>query len=378
MVLKDYYLQRLLIFASLVFLLSCEKDSELNGDNFISSFILFTEDTHYQGKINNTNNTITVIIPFSENITSLVPKIQVSKNASLSPPSGEQQDFSSNLEYIVTAPNGAQRIYTVEILNSENSILSFNLSNGSAFSEAHISDLWGVVMIEVPNDFDVTTTVPEIAISKNASISPASGVQADLFAGETYIVTSQSGVERSYEVSLYTINQLKNPEGANNGSDWIFNGDSGIEEDPEHGTIFYLIADGGLEIQNINQTVEFSRDYSGKRILFMAETATEKVVEGSITRHPELQLYQNGNFGASNQLYLGAARHSETANVWQTIFNFHQLDPGVTGFDLRMRQAKQLGDDLDGTKSKYQNPEIRIFQSGLEARIYLEQIHSKN
>ena len=72
----------------------------------------------YSGIINDEDNTVTVTIPNSVSA-SFAPEIIVSEFAVISPASGVMQDFSSPVEYTVTAQNGLSRVYTVEVVKVE-------------------------------------------------------------------------------------------------------------------------------------------------------------------------------------------------------------------------------------------------------------------
>ena len=69
----------------------------------------------YQGTIDQEAKTIVVYVPGSENIKALVPTITYSQNATITPASGQAQDFSQPVTYKVTN-NSAQSTYTVTVI----------------------------------------------------------------------------------------------------------------------------------------------------------------------------------------------------------------------------------------------------------------------
>lgn len=88
----------------------------LSGANLITSFRINSID----GYINNDQNTINLTVPMFTNITNLVPTISLSQYASVNPTSGTARNFTNPVNYIVTAQNSNQRIYTVTIaVNTE-------------------------------------------------------------------------------------------------------------------------------------------------------------------------------------------------------------------------------------------------------------------
>ena len=75
----------------------------------------FTINDIYQGTIDQTAKTITVYVPATENITALVPTIVYSENATITPASGQAQDFSQPVTYKVKN-NSAESTYTVTVI----------------------------------------------------------------------------------------------------------------------------------------------------------------------------------------------------------------------------------------------------------------------
>lgn len=72
----------------------------------------------YQGAIDQDAKTITVYVPGSVDITSLVPTITISDNATVTPGSGAAQDFSKPVQYTVKN-NSAETVYTVTVIAIE-------------------------------------------------------------------------------------------------------------------------------------------------------------------------------------------------------------------------------------------------------------------
>ncbi len=154
------------------------------------------------GSINNTTHTVTATVPFGTNVTALVPTITVSTNATINPASGVAQNFSSGVNYTVTAQDGTTQVYTVTVTvapNSSKSITSFNFTNPP--TTGTISG--GNITLTVPNGTDVTALVPTI-VHTGASVSPASGVAQDFSNthGVTYTVTAADGTTNSYNVKV--------------------------------------------------------------------------------------------------------------------------------------------------------------------------------
>jgi uncharacterized lipoprotein YddW (UPF0748 family) len=107
----------LTLIASLVFS-KCREDNVIVNEvpdpqRQIDYFAFEKFPTPAEGIIKNDSGIIRVTVPFGADLTALVPTIRFSDGATLSPDSGEAQDFSDFVIYTVTDPEGAQRLYTV-------------------------------------------------------------------------------------------------------------------------------------------------------------------------------------------------------------------------------------------------------------------------
>lgn len=96
-----------------------------NGDTYLdwtvrvlhdeARITAFTINDIYQGTIDQTAKTIVVYVPASENLSALVPTITYSQNATITPASGQAQDFSQPVTYKVKN-NSAECTYTVTVI----------------------------------------------------------------------------------------------------------------------------------------------------------------------------------------------------------------------------------------------------------------------
>jgi uncharacterized repeat protein (TIGR02543 family) len=68
------------------------------------------------GVIDGNTKTITVSFPNYTDITSLVPTVSVSPEATVSPASGQAQNFSGPVTYTITAEDGSSAVYTVAVM----------------------------------------------------------------------------------------------------------------------------------------------------------------------------------------------------------------------------------------------------------------------
>ena len=68
------------------------------------------------GDINDIAQTVVLLMPEGTDVTHLTPTIEVSEGATVSPASGEAQDFTTPVTYTVTAQNGTTAAYTVTVI----------------------------------------------------------------------------------------------------------------------------------------------------------------------------------------------------------------------------------------------------------------------
>lgn len=135
-------------------------------------------------------NTIEVNLSESWNITNLAPDITVSDKATISPDPSIPQDFSQPVTYTVTAENGEERTYTISIsmpISSEAEIKSFTLAGCEGVIDGEF------ITVTVPHGTDLTALAPEIEISYNATVTPASGEVQNFTRRVRYTVTAEDG-----------------------------------------------------------------------------------------------------------------------------------------------------------------------------------------
>ena len=165
--------------------------------------------------IDEENKYISATVPHGVDISSLKPIIGY-EGQSIDPDSGEKEDFDSDVVYTVIDYKLGKVDYTVHVeseLNSAKEItfFRFNASDNPGkledvkFAEGRIfSD---EIKLIVPYGTDVTSLVPEIDISNDASVSPQNVVAqnfSDEIEGVLYTVTAEDGSARIYQVKVLT------------------------------------------------------------------------------------------------------------------------------------------------------------------------------
>ena len=105
-----------LVLVSLVLLSGCRKKS---SENKILSF-KFASLEGVEVTITESPKRIVALVPFGTNLTSLVPIITISENATIRPASGIVTDFTEPVVYTVTAEDGSEAKYTAVVNINQN------------------------------------------------------------------------------------------------------------------------------------------------------------------------------------------------------------------------------------------------------------------
>ncbi|PLX03005.1 MAG: hypothetical protein C0594_11250, partial [Marinilabiliales bacterium] len=166
----------------------------LSGENDIISFTIPQETG--PANINSTSHTIDIEVSAVADVSNLTPTIGISTSASINPPGGEAQDFTTPFTYTVTAQNGDPQDWIVTVTqasgaSSEADILTFTLPEQTA--PANINATNQTVEIGVPFGTDVTSLTPSITVSPGALITPMSGTAQDFSNPFDYTVIAEDG-----------------------------------------------------------------------------------------------------------------------------------------------------------------------------------------
>ncbi len=186
----------------MLIIISCENEPApiitLSSEKAIVSFSI----NGMEASINETDKTISLVLPGGTDITAIAPLITISNNAAIAPNSGETQDFSAPVLYTVTAQDASTVIYTATITtvaqSSEKQITSFSINtvNGT------IDETAKTIMITLPTGTNATSLSPVISVSDNATISPNSGVAQDFTNPVMYTVTAEDNSTVNYTITV--------------------------------------------------------------------------------------------------------------------------------------------------------------------------------
>jgi len=189
-------MKQIIFFTILIAVLfsACEKDTEYSDQKEITSF---TFANAISATINETDGTITAELPFGTNIKALTPSIVISSRAKVSPASDVATDFTKPVTYTLTAEDGTTKTYVVTVTVVK-IISSFIFEGLNPKVSATIDETNATITAKIPIGTDLTALTPTIVISKNATISPASGTALDFTKPVNYTVTAENGTTKAY------------------------------------------------------------------------------------------------------------------------------------------------------------------------------------
>jgi hypothetical protein len=186
--------------------------------------------TPVNGIINESNKTISAVVPFGTNIKALVPSITISEKAAVTPASDVAADFTHPLDYTVKAEDGTLQVYKVSVtvapevvVGKDSKINSFTFAGLTPAVVAKVNESAKTIYALVPFGTNVTTLIPTLTISANATVTPQSKVVTNFTAPVVYTVTAADGKTQSrYTVTVEVANDapsdaphitsIKNPE----------------------------------------------------------------------------------------------------------------------------------------------------------------------
>ena len=201
-------LLRFTTFLFITFLMvSCASDEVLSPDNKIISFTVTKGQLSKQFDITETLISGKVDTDFELNDLSLT--VIIAEGATISPDPATIKSITGPFSLTVTAANGDQKVYKIEI-NREpgtgNSLLEFNINTSNFLTNATIDEKTGIITKRLPEFVDLENLTVDSKISKYASITPDPKTIKDYSSPVSFTVKSESGVEKVYQVKLEYMN----------------------------------------------------------------------------------------------------------------------------------------------------------------------------
>ena len=184
---------------------SCSDDNvsdlQLSGDCMVESIAL----DNYEGTINLASRSIVVRLPeVYETSAMQVTKLSISDGASCNVKQGETLNLDA--AKVLKDKNGDVFLnWTLSVLHDEARITSFVIND---IYQGTIDQTAKTITVYVPGSIGLTSLVPTIVYSQNASITPASGVAQDFTNPVTYTVKNNSA-EATYTVKVIAIDKPK-------------------------------------------------------------------------------------------------------------------------------------------------------------------------
>ncbi|MFI8604323.1 beta strand repeat-containing protein, partial [Cellulophaga baltica] len=192
-----------------------------------------------------TGTDITIILASTTDVTALGPTV-THTGATVSPVSGVAQDFTSPVEYTVTAADGTTKVYTVTVslapaLSSDKDITSLTIDGET------VNDPAAAFTITLPVGTDVTALSPTITHT-GATINPASGVVQDFTSPVEYTVTAADGTTQVYTVTVNLAPALSNTKDITS-----FSIDGEMMNDPA--TAFTITLPAGTDVTALSPSI---------------------------------------------------------------------------------------------------------------------------
>lgn len=161
--------------------------------------------------IDEINHEISVTLDYGTTLAT--PTFTLSPNATSSPLSGVQRNFSDGEIYTISTKDGQQlEQWTVNVnfaLNTATDITSFTISEDVVVGPPVIDATNHTVLMKVFDGADLSSITPTITLSDNATIIPQSGVIQDFNSPITYTITAEDGSMQEWVISA-EVNLLSN------------------------------------------------------------------------------------------------------------------------------------------------------------------------
>lgn len=199
----------LYLFCTLFFscIMSCKHDEQINFSSD-KQLLTFKIDT-ILGQIDETNHTVTIIVPGKTDLTHVKPVIATSPKSTVSPASLAEVDLTNPVIYTITAEDLSQQTYKViakKAVNLQNRILSFSIKKGTETFNGIIDDSALTVKIGVPftngGQINIKKIATTVTIPTGATITPAINAEVDFSSPVVYKVTAPNGEIKEYTVSV--------------------------------------------------------------------------------------------------------------------------------------------------------------------------------
>ena len=213
-----------------------------SAENDITAFSLPEQNS---STVDPDTNTITVNVADGTNLNVAPQTLNVSRDATISPAIGQVRDFNAPVEYTVTAENGDEQVWTVNVTvsppagSAENDITAFSLPEQNSST---VDPDTNTITVNVADGTNLNVGPLTLTLSPDATISPAIGQVRDFNTAVQYTVTAGNGDEQ-----VWTVNVTVSPPAGSAENDitaFSLPEQNSSTVDPDTNTITVNVADG--------------------------------------------------------------------------------------------------------------------------------------
>jgi hypothetical protein len=201
------YLRTLCLLVLSVFFTGCSDDvtTEIpqSSENRIISFIV--NKNTYSKEFSVSENSIQGKVDSSVELDGIELDVVISDNAVIIPDPNSITTIAGPINFTVTAENGEERVYQVDLeraLNDQNSILELRVTTANLSTLATIDNENNKIIQRLPAQEDFSEMEVLVDISDRATISPDISTIKNFTSTVVLTVTSESGIEKKYDVNL--------------------------------------------------------------------------------------------------------------------------------------------------------------------------------
>ncbi|MBL0736540.1 DUF5018 domain-containing protein [Flavobacterium sp. GN10] len=217
---------KVIFFISLL-MASCVAEVSLSNENTIQSLTITKGGITKEFSI--VENSISGIVESTFELEDINLNVSIPKGATINPDPATIKSINGPLTFVVTAENGDVKNYNVDIKrepSTDNFILEVNVKTPNLLLSADIDNEKGLITKRIPESNDLKDLNVEIKFSKYATIIPDPKTIRDYSEPVNFTVTSESGVEKSYQVKFEHMNfTVSRSCSETNASKW-FGGDN--------------------------------------------------------------------------------------------------------------------------------------------------------
>ncbi len=187
----------------------------LSSNNTIASVTLKNNvsDELMDADIDQENGVVSKEVPSDWDLTNIAAEIIISEFATIAPDPSTINDYSEPINFVVTAEDGTEKNYMVELsrlLYIDNDFESFTLILEDSELAADIHKENGIVSKRFSPNTDLTQLSVEYLISEGATIVPNPKDITYYSSPVSFVITSESNEEKTYNVVFEHMEEIVN------------------------------------------------------------------------------------------------------------------------------------------------------------------------